>query len=77
MFPNPAKDLLTVALPERVAEGKAIYLYDAFGKLHVSSKIPQGKWKVSLELKGLPSGMYLVKVGYGDYGIVKKVMVVE
>lgn len=77
VFPNPATKFVTVALPERTKEEKPIYLYDMMGIPFINSKIPEGKWKVQLALENLPAGIYLVKVGYGDYGVVKKVMVVE
>jgi hypothetical protein len=45
------------------------------GKQLISSAIPKGQWKVSVSLENISEGMYLVKIGYGDYGVVKKVMV--
>jgi Secretion system C-terminal sorting domain len=77
VFPNPATKLITVSLPEKLKEEKPVYLYDMMGRAVISSKISEGKWKVQLALENVPAGMYLVKVGYGDYGIVKKVMVVD
>ncbi|MCZ8072098.1 MAG: T9SS type A sorting domain-containing protein [Cytophagales bacterium] len=77
VFPNPATKLITVALPEKLKEEKPIYLYNMMGKTIIQSKIPQGKWKVQLALENVPAGIYLVKVGYGDYGVVKKVMVLD
>jgi Secretion system C-terminal sorting domain len=75
VFPNPAVNQFTVALPERVKEDTPLSFYDMMGKQLISSAIPKGQWKVSVSLENISEGMYLVKIGYGDYGTVKKVMV--
>ncbi len=77
VYPNPASKEFTLALPEKAKEDVPVYLFDMMGKTLISSTIPQGKWKVSVSLEKIIGGMYLVKVGYGDKGVVKKVMVVE
>jgi Secretion system C-terminal sorting domain/PKD-like domain len=75
VFPNPAVGQFTVALPERVKEDTPLAFYDMMGKQLISSAIPKGQWKVSVSLENISEGMYLVKIGYGDYGAVKKVIV--
>ncbi|MFM9840005.1 MAG: PKD-like domain-containing protein [Cyclobacteriaceae bacterium] len=75
VFPNPAVNQFTVALPERVKEDTPLAFYDLMGKQLISSTIPKGQWKVSVSVENISEGMYLVKIGYGDYGTVKKVMV--
>lgn len=77
VYPNPASKEFTLALPEKAKEDVPVYLFDMMGKTLISSTIPQGKWKVSVSLEKIIGGMYLVKVGYGDKAVVKKVMVVE
>jgi hypothetical protein len=75
VFPNPTVGMLTVAIPEIAKEETPLALCDLMGKPLISSAIPQGQWKVSISLEDLAGGMYLVRVGYGDLGAVKKVMV--
>jgi Secretion system C-terminal sorting domain len=75
VFPSPVVGRFTVAMPERAKEDTPLAFYDMMGKQLISSSIPKGEWKVSVSVEDIAEGLYLVKIGYGDHGTVKKVMV--
>ena len=66
IYPNPAKDLVTVKL-ENPCE---LVVLDAFGKVVLKQRLNQGEQQVSLE--GVASGAYFFKVGDRLIKIVKR-----
>lgn len=66
IYPNPAKDLVTVKL-ENPCE---LFVLDAFGKVVLKQRLNQGEQQVSLEV--LASGAYFFKVGDRLIKIVKR-----
>ena len=63
--PNPASDELTVAFTLERATDLLIVLYDASGRVAASfdaGRLSAGTHRIPLDLPGLPSGMYLMRV---------------
>ena len=61
VFPNPARESVTLTLPVKVTGG-AVRLYDSTGKRVAVSVNYRGDDQVELSLQGLPSGLYLAEV---------------
>jgi len=71
MYPNPAHDQLTVALPQGAAPGTLVRLHDLTGRLLRSAPLGTGE---QLSLQGLPAGLYLVTVGEGAAAHTRKLL---
>lgn len=63
--PNPAQDLVTITLPRRSAPPVNIALLDPLGKLRTQRGFRPGE-PLQLDLNGLPSGVYFLRVSQGD-----------
>lgn len=63
--PNPATDFLTIQLPSATSHAVEVDLFDLQGRLMGRQSISVGQ---SIDLEGLPSGMYWVKTAV-DNGI--------
>ena len=70
IFPNPAKDQLTVSLSSLPENGGLIGIYNSMGALIYTTKIEGLENRI--DLTKLPAGMYVVRVGYGEDMINKK-----
>jgi hypothetical protein len=63
LYPNPASSRATLRLP--AAEGREpVALTDALGRVVRRYPAPAGS-EVTLDLRGLPAGLYLLRVGEG------------
>ena len=70
-MPNPAREEVTVASSFRV---KVVELYGADGKLLQHKEV--NAVGTTLDLKGLPAGLYFVRV-YTTAGVTTKRLVIE
>jgi hypothetical protein len=61
--PNPAKDFLSIQLPEATAVPFEVQVFDAQGRPLLSRIVDAGQ---PLEVAGLPAGMYSVNVVAGE-----------
>lgn len=73
--PNPARDLLTIALDEPAADNTAIRVLDAQGRLVLTRRIAVGVSSLVLDVATLASGTYHVGVG-SDQGHVQRLLVI-
>jgi len=62
VFPNPARDLLNVRFRGDIAQSLWLELWNSQGVLVQRRRLepPAGEWTETMELHGLPAGMYLV-----------------
>jgi len=65
VYPNPAKDLLHVELPDNIQEGR-IELVALSGKIVLSNTILENP--VQIDTKSIAPGFYLLKVTTGKGG---------
>jgi hypothetical protein len=70
VFPNPAKDRITVTLP---AAGSKIDIYDLTGK-RIKSVVTTEK-SLNINLNGLPASMYIIKATSGKQTYLRKILV--
>ena len=77
VYPNPAKEMLTVAVDPSALEGTAILeLVSPSGRTLWSHEIRQGgTFRIGLEPSVFPEGLYLVRMQSGTKLISRKVMV--
>lgn len=73
IYPNPVRDILVVETNAVSETDKAhIYLSDAGGKQVMSGEISSGKWDI--DLGSYPSGVYILKLIYGEKTLYHKVI---
>ncbi len=75
-FPNPASDYLKVNLKAKRGVNMDIYLLNMTMTplLHKNAVAPGGEFTEVLDLRNLPSGVYLLRVAYGSYTKTVKVV---
>lgn len=61
-FPNPTVDVLTVSFNEPTIANQAIEIYDMTGKAVYSASVAEGTSTLSIDVKGLSAGAYLLEV---------------
>jgi hypothetical protein len=77
VFPNPVRNLATIYLSNDIINVKGLLLTDAYGRQHPVKLVRQvSKHSIEIDLSGLASGMYFIKVkgenGYKNINIVKE-----
>jgi len=70
VYPNPAKNNLTIELPG--SEGATVQIINAIGQ-QVTEKIITST-TTQIDVTNLPAGVYIVRVKYQDYIITKKLL---
>ena len=74
IFPNPAKETLTIELAGNPQNGSVVEIYNVQGKL--LARFSDIKKKTVADISTFPSGLYVVKVK-GDKGVAIRKLVVE
>lgn len=63
LYPNPAKDKLTISFTEAPAAAQDIIITDISGKIITQLSMPKNSTTYTYSLSFLPQGMYLLKSG--------------
>jgi len=77
VYPNPAKNKITVDISLSQSTNVAISLYDLTGKEVVfvpNQWFPAGAHDLEVDVEGLTQGMYVVKINTDENSITQKVM---
>jgi hypothetical protein len=77
VYPNPASDMLHIRWSSELTGTATLLLTDLAGRKIAAYNVNgnQGKNSFDIPLKGLPSGMYLLKLDAGGKQFQQKVMV--
>jgi Secretion system C-terminal sorting domain len=75
MYPNPAKDLVSINFNEVLSENMSISIFDILGKLVLSKKSLDIVDEIALNISILKSGMYFVELRNGQQLAIKKLIV--
>jgi hypothetical protein len=62
MYPNPAKDLVTVRMDEALKNDAELSVYNLYGRLAGRHYLSEGSDMHSFTTEGLPPGIYLVRI---------------
>ena len=73
VYPNPVSGMLTIQIPEEEEDNITVDLLDAQGKMVKINKAVNGQ-TINMTLKGLPDGMYLLKLGTKNGTLTKKII---
>lgn len=72
LYPNPAESFVNVALPSGYGKW-TLELYDSFGRR--AKSVDSSEKNTQLDLNGLRSGLYFLKVATNEYSITKKLII--
>jgi hypothetical protein len=78
-YPNPVSERVTVelAVPDREGENARLELYDVLGRRVRAIRIGSGRHRTTLDVSGLASGMYVLRLRIGGEARTRKLTVVE
>ena len=66
VWPNPARDKITITLPDRMPAGGTLYIHDLTGKVLFEQNISTGTTEKILSVSFLSNGFYVVTVETKD-----------
>jgi hypothetical protein len=77
VYPNPAKDRLTISYMDEPAGLSSYELYDLQGKKLISGSlfIPAGSATYDIDIKKIPAGVYLLKINGKDLYFTRKIVI--
>lgn len=77
IYPNPASKEFRVELPAFLQSEARMHLIDLTGRKYDAGAIAAGSNAASVNVENLPEGIYILEIGSGNTGIIrKKIMVV-
>ncbi|UBM62629.1 thiol protease/hemagglutinin PrtT [Candidatus Sulfidibacterium hydrothermale] len=62
IYPNPVKEQVTLEFPRNEYSQGVITIQSVNGKIYLKQQLPKGQLKITLHLKQLPQGIYILKV---------------
>ena len=74
VFPNPAKDQLTLALKDQTASSMNVIMRNQFGQTIMNSQ-STGTDRLTLDITDIPPGVYFFTIKMGEYQTTEKVVV--
>jgi len=80
VFPNPAKDNITVVLDVAISEKFKLELYNAIGEVVYAQELNNlsiGSHRIQINSQNINPGMYMLSVKSEKYNKVKKVMILK
>lgn len=78
LYPNPANDSFVIELPTKTDSRLSIHLVDQVGRLVLESSMETGEQTKTINTQDLAGGIYIVQIGTGNSGVVrKKIMIVH
>lgn len=77
IFPNPARDLFNITFSDGIQGNKVmVNIYNAIGQEVITKQFDNtGNFNQSVDVSGLSSGMYLVKIGDGNVSSTRKLLI--
>jgi hypothetical protein len=77
VYPNPAAEQITIAMPIMMSEDTHVLLIDNFGKVSKKSVMLKDQWKVVVSISDVVNGFYLVAVGEGVNRTYRKLLIMH
>jgi len=75
LYPNPVDDNLLLNFEKQLSSDAVVLVYNMFGKKVLSRKISQGNNSVSLDVSGIPDGIYFIGTRFGDSMTTSKLVI--
>ncbi len=79
VYPNPAKEDVTIVFDLTNNGPATVSLYDQFSKMHIEKKYEAeaGVNRIKLPLENLDAGLYFIKINSRNGSIIKRIMVTK
>lgn len=75
LYPNPAKDNITVDLGMAATNDVKLRVVDLYGRVLTEAVLIAGKHTYSISVKTIPAGLYFVKLQLGEETLSQKLVV--
>ncbi len=75
VFPNPAKDMLTVQLPEAFKQAELLTIYNTLGEIVMQKDISSSGCSFALDVSNLNTGLYFLNINSRTNNISTKLIV--
>lgn len=75
VYPNPAKEMLHIELPNGNSSSYQIGLYDMLGKLIYQKQASEAKTSIALNNLSLSHGVYVLRLNSSEFSLSQKVIV--
>ncbi len=75
-YPNPANDSFVIELPNKTESRLSVHMIDQVGRLVHESTIETGEQTKTINTQDLAGGIYVVQIGAGKSGVVRKKMMI-
>lgn len=69
LYPNPARNTVTVAIDGVFCSDCYIAIYDLTGRQVMKTKLPEARQKVDVNIANIEGGMYIVNIGNSSSNI--------
>lgn len=76
IYPNPANDSFVIELPTKTDTRLSVHLIDQVGRLVHESTFETGEQTKAINTQELAGGIYVVQIGAGKSGVVRKKMMI-
>lgn len=74
IFPNPAKDVLTLSFSKAIKSPLVVDILDITGKQVLTTKIQQNESTATINLKSLSNGVYMIQCQNNEFKIAEKII---
>ncbi len=75
LYPNPATDFISIQSKKQPEDVTTVTLLNVTGAMILNSQMPAAQALGTINVSGLPSGMYLLKISNGNTSMTKQVTV--
>lgn len=76
LYPNPASNSFAIELPTKTDTRLSVHMIDQVGRVVHESAIETGEQSKTINTQDLAGGIYIVQIGAGKSGVVRKKMMI-
>jgi hypothetical protein len=76
LYPNPASNSFVIELPTKTDSRLSVHMVDQVGRIVHESAIETGEQSKTINTQELAGGIYIVQIGAGKSGVVRKKMMI-
>jgi hypothetical protein len=76
LYPNPASNSFVIELPTKTDSRLSVHMVDQVGRIVHESAIEMGEQSKTINTQDLAGGIYIVQIGAGKSGVVRKKMMI-
>ncbi|MBL7871443.1 MAG: T9SS type A sorting domain-containing protein [Cyclobacteriaceae bacterium] len=76
LYPNPAHDSFVIELPTKTDNPLSVHMIDQVGRVVHETSMEVGEQTKTINTQDLAGGIYIVQIGAGNSGVVRKKMMI-